>query len=388
MEHLYSGLIEPVTEVIEGLITLPSRCKKAHKKGRAALLSPETAPEASANEDRAAPLRQSRKKQLEQKEAALADYERGLVSRAAKLASDELAFKEKADACRIHRIPTSEIVASPYQPRRSFDDLSLYSLSESVRKHGILQPLTVRRMPEASTASSPMYELICGERRLRAAEAVGMEEVPCILLDCSDTRCAELALIENLQRESLDPFEAAAAIAALLDMHAMTQEQIAKSLSVSQSYVANKLRILRLTESEREMILEHHLTERHARTFLRLKNLEKRIAAVKYTAEHRLTVAQTEAYIDRLLSEEPSETEENVSKEPNPRTKRKTLIIKDVRLFFNTVDRAVDTMREAGIPVESTRMEEDGEITLRITLPSIPKAPQKESLARVEQAPA
>ncbi len=381
MEHLYPGLIEPVTEVIENLISLPSRYRKQSKRSTAAMLNPEEEngdkpfsddemPQGSMEAESLPQSTLSRKKRLSKKEEALAAYERSLVSRAAKLASDELAFHERRDACRIHRIPTVEISASPFQPRRTFDDLSLYSLSESIRKHGILQPLTVRRLPDVSGAPAPMYELICGERRLRAAEAIGMEEVPCILLDCVDSRCAELALIENLQRENLDPFEAAAAIAALIDMHAMTQEEIAKSLSVSQSYVANKLRILRLTEPEREWILAYHLTERHARTFLRLKSLEDRFAAIKYVAEHHLTVAQTEAYIERLLGDETLEHTPSDAVTDAEKKGRRTLIIKDVRLFFNTVDRAVSTMREAGIPVESTRVEEDGEITVRITVPS------------------
>ncbi len=350
MEHLYPGVLEPVTEVIENLIALPARIGNYSR-------------------------RQSRR--LEEKEEALHQLEKTLTERSTMLAEQEFALKERWDAGRIHKIAAALILPNPYQPRRVFDDLSLYSLSESIKKHGILQPLIVRCLSDAEGTPSPTYELICGERRLRAALAISLQEVPCIILDINDRRSAELALIENLQRENLNIFEQASAIAALIDMHTMTQEQIAKSLSVSQSCIANKLRILRLTEQERDIILSKHLTERHARAFLRMKDLEQRIQTVHYVANHNLNVAQTEAYIDKLLTiEEPAEEETTA---PNNTKSTKKLIIKDIRLFFNTVDRAVTSIRDAGIPVESIRDEKNGEIRLTIVLPQNVTHPAEEA---------
>jgi ParB family chromosome partitioning protein len=182
---------------------------------------------------------------------------------------------------RVLDLRVADIRPNPHQPRRIFEEAGLRELAESVAAHGILQPLTVRRIYESdgttisnsSTEKTVSYQLIAGERRLRAAIAIGMETVPCIILDADNRRAAELALIENLQRENLNMFEQAGAIAALIDMHAMTQEEIARTLSVSQSCIANKLRLLRLTSEERDTILCAHLTERHARAFLRIKDL-------------------------------------------------------------------------------------------------------------------
>ncbi|MBQ7982398.1 MAG: ParB/RepB/Spo0J family partition protein [Clostridia bacterium] len=292
---------------------------------------------------------------------------------------------------------------NPFQPRRTFEELSLFSLANSIREHGILQPLTVRRItaltlsPGADEATgeaeviAQSYELIAGERRLRAAAAIGMECVPCIVLEADNRRAAELALIENLQRESLNMFEQAAAIAALIDMHAMTQEEIARSLAVSQPTVANKLRILRLTTAEREIILSHHLTERHARAFLRIRDLGLRREAVEYTASHGLNVAQSEDYIDGILARaeaekrvptvpasapQSSEAAETGARSVSQKTsaqgaaaRQKTLVLRDFSVFFNTVERAIAAVRESGIAVRSTKEETAGEIRYTVILP-------------------
>ncbi|MGM9624219.1 MAG: ParB/RepB/Spo0J family partition protein, partial [Eubacteriales bacterium] len=247
MDHLYPGVLEPMQEVIENLLTLPQKCRKAAKQTRRdSLLA------------------------LTEKEEELKNLEKSLARQSAALKEKEQDLNERWDTGRIQDIPIGSILPGPGQMRRTYEAFSLYSLAESIRRNGILQPLTVRRVKSTVSDQTDSYELIAGERRLRAAAAIGKETVPCIVLEADNSRAAELALIENLQRENLNMFEHASAIASLMDIHAMTQEEIAKSLCCSQSAVANKLRILRLTEEERAIILSCQLSERHARTFLRI----------------------------------------------------------------------------------------------------------------------
>lgn len=322
--------------------------------------------------------------QLKEKEEALDRLQSILTAKSAALQKIEEDLSERWDAGRICSLPVDRIEVSPYQPRREFEELSLFSLANSIREHGILQPLTVRRCHHtAENADKPLsdlpeehYQLICGERRLRAALSVGMKTVPCIILDADNRRAAELALIENLQRENLNLFEQAGAIAALIDMHAMTQDGIARALSVSQSYIANKLRLLRLTADEREIILSSHLTERHARAFLRIKDLELRRNIVRQTAKNGWNVAQTEQYIDTYLTEHPipcgiipTAKEEAPPPEAKPRSSpARKCILGDLRLFFNTVERAAATLREAGFSAECRKTEEDGRVVLTVTV--------------------
>jgi len=325
---------------------------------------------------------------LQEKEEQLQKLESALTARSAELQKKELDLSERWDAGRIYQLPVDAIAANPHQPRREFEDLSLFSLANSIREHGILQPLTVRRCPtDETTAGNDTlpYQLIAGERRLRAAVTAGLTTVPCIIIVADNRRAAELALIENLQRENLNPFEQAGAIAALIDMHAMTQEEIARALSVSQSCIANKLRILRLTADEREIILSSHLSERHARAFLRIRDLEQRRSTVRAVARSGLNVAQTEQYIDTLLTQPvPGSASASVSdREPvtqadgaacreneasSAAQPRRKGILRDLRLFFNTFERAVSAAREAGYDAEYTKTESAGTVTLTVSI--------------------
>ncbi len=365
MEHFTQFALEPAKQLIENIITFPT-----------AVLS-ETAEK-----------KQEKHKQLhsrlalKEKEEELEKLRSVLVAKTAELQEKETQLSERWDAGRIYAIPVTDIAANPFQPRREFDDVTLFSLANSIREHGILQPLTVRRihttsMPdEAPAKRASEYQLITGERRLRAAIAVGMETVPCIILDADNRRTAELALIENLQRENLNMFEQAGAIAALIDMHAMTQEEIARTLAVSQSCVANKLRLLRLTTEERDTILCAHLTERHARAFLRIKDLEQRRRTVQTVSAGCFNVAQTEEYIDSLLTQlsiPQRPTENGIEHRPSEpishgQRQNRKCILKDLRLFFNTIERAVTAAREAGFDTDSTRTESGDSITLTVTI--------------------
>ena len=256
---------------------------------------------------------------------------------------------------KVFRIPTVKIVRNPAQPRKSFDDTSLFSLAESIRRYGIMQPLSVREV-----VAGERYELIAGERRYRAACLIGLTEVPCLISNASGRESAELALIENLQRQDLNMFEEATAIAALIRNHSMTQEEVAARLAVSQSYVANKLRLLRLGESERARILDARLTERHARALLRLSEPEKRHEALDKIIKRHLNVAATEALVEEILSRGSV----------LPVSKARLVgVIKDIRLFYNSIDNAIGIIRRSGIDVRSEKKEFENEIELTIRIP-------------------
>lgn len=246
----------------------------------------------------------------------------------------------------------SDIVPNPNQPREMFDDDSLKELAESIRCHGILQPLTVR-----STESG--WELIAGERRLRAAQMAGLQEVPCLERQADDTDSALLALVENLQRQDLNFFEEAAAISGYICAAEITQEEAARQLGRSPSSLANKLRLLRLSSSCRTYLLSHGLTERHARALLRLEDEEARMDALAHIAARELNVAQAEEYIDRLLALEQT----------TPPQKRRMVIVKDIRLFLGSLDRGLRLIQEAGIPAQAQRQDTDDEILLTIRIP-------------------
>ncbi len=263
------------------------------------------------------------------------------------------------DLGRIYMIPTSSIVSNPLQPRKSQDDDSIIRLADSIRKHGMLQPISIRYSSEKAS-SSPQYTIIAGERRFRAAKLLGLSYVPCIMIKADDKRAAELGIIENLQREDLNMFEQACAIAALIDIYGLTQEETAQILSSSQSFVANKLRILKLTPPEREKILLYGLSERHARALLRISSPEQRLSIVEYINLHSLNVATTEAYIDKYISD--------TSPLPKRKSFSRSIVLKDIRIFYNTINRAISIVKQAGIPIESQTVDlgEAVELTIRV----------------------
>ena len=198
----------------------------------------------------------------------------------------------------ILQIRTDEIRPNRAQPRSNFDQNALIRLTDSIRRYGILQPLTVRRLPPDEPDT---YELIAGERRLRAAKLLGLFTVPCVILEVDERISAEMAIIENLLREDLNMFEQASGFRRLIEFHSLTQEEVARKMSMSQSAVANKLRLLRLSYDEQNLILDGGLTERHARALLKLDNENLRMAVIRYIIENRLTVQATELYIEKIL---------------------------------------------------------------------------------------
>ena len=246
----------------------------------------------------------------------------------------------------------SEIRPNPRQPRQIFDPRGLEELADSIRAHGILQPLTVRK-------TGAGWELIAGERRLRAAVMAGLEQVPCLETEADDTASALLALVENLQRRDLHYFEEAAAIADFLTESGVTQEAAAAALGRSPSALANKLRLLRLSPVCRKKLTAAGLTERHARALLRLDDEAERLRALEHIVRQEMNVAQAEQYIDRRLSH----------LQTTPPERRRTFILKDVRLFLNSLDRGLRLVREAGVDAQTQRTDTEEAIFLTIRIP-------------------
>lgn len=259
-------------------------------------------------------------------------------------------FTQKNDTSRVISIAIVNIKPNPNQPRRYFDGEQLSGLAESIKHNGILQPLTVRNLNDGN------FELVAGERRLRASCLAGLTYVPCIEVVLTDTQSTVMALLENIQRQDLHFFEEADGYASLIEICALTQEEIASRIGKTQSSVANKLRLLKLSTKEREMIVDANLTERHARALLKL-NDNQRNTAIQTIISRKYNVAAAEYYIDLLLV-------------PAKEKKRQTTvaIIKDVRLFINTIGNAIDVMKKAGIDTVAEKCENDEyfEYTVRI----------------------
>ncbi len=235
-------------------------------------------------------------------------------------------------------IPTGDILQNPEQPRRDFAYEPLLELSQSISENGLLQPLTVRMQN-----GRPV--LVAGERRLRACKIAGLREVPCLVVDYTGAQAAVMALVENLQRADLNCFEEAEGIQRLIRLYGLTQEEVATRLGRAQPTIANKLRLLALTPEEREALIAAGLTERHARALLRLP-AESRLPLIQRMAAEKWTVLQTEREVERLLTGQK-------------KRQQVTPLVRDVRLFFNTVSHAVETMRRSGIDASAQRNETD-----------------------------
>ncbi len=253
----------------------------------------------------------------------------------------------------IINIPTETILPNRSQPRTSFETESLHRLAESIRQYGILQPLTVRKLPEKAY-SVFKYELIAGERRLRASKLLEMETVPCIIISTDTQTSAALAIIENLHRDDLNIFEEASAIASLIELHKLTQEQIAQQLSLTQAAIANKLRLLKLSEPEKAIILTNNLSERHARALLKIKNQDDRKKALSHIIKNSLNVKQSEVYIENTLT--PTETP--------PRSQT----LRDYRILISNISKAVESTRNNGIGVKTAQTETETEIIYTISI--------------------
>ena len=248
-------------------------------------------------------------------------------------------------------IPQEDIYPNPNQPRSRFDFDELEGLAQSIRQNGIIQPIAVR------VNASGNYELISGERRLRASRLVGISLIPCIIMEASDEKSALFALIENMQRSDLGFFEEASAIEKLIVDFNMSRDDVCRKLGKAAPTISNKLRLLKLPEDVRLKITQEGLTERHARALLRLPTRAQLDRALSIISDKRLNVAESEKLIDQMLSADKS------SKKPTVK------LFKDVRIFVNTLNHAVDTMRRAGIEADSAKSETDEYIEYIVRIP-------------------
>ena len=254
-------------------------------------------------------------------------------------------LKTYMETGRVMFLPPRSIKPNPSQPRRIFRPESLDELSDSIRQHGVLQPLSVRRVEGG-------YELIAGERRLRAAQMAGLTEIPCIVMQMDDRESGMAAMVENLQRQDLDFIEEAMGISRLMTRFSMSQEQAARLLGKSQSAVANKLRILRHSEAVLTALREAGLTERHARALLKLSTDGEKLAAIGEISRQSMSVARTESYIQSLLAQKPD-------KAPKP----------NVGAFLNNLTQSLAKIQLSGVAAVSERRETDSQIVVTITIP-------------------
>lgn len=248
-------------------------------------------------------------------------------------------------------VPQEEIYPNPNQPRKRFDFDELEGLAQSIRQNGIIQPIAVRINGKGE------YELISGERRLRASRLVGITQIPCIIMDATDEKSALFALIENIQRSDLGFFEEAQAIEKLIIDFGMSRDEVCKKLGKAPPTISNKLRLLRLPEEIRLKITQENLSERHARALLKLTTVSQMERALSIIAERRLNVAESERLILQIMT--------NDSRRRQPPVK----LFKDVRIFVNTLNHAVDTMRKAGIEADSAKSETDEYIEYIVRIP-------------------
>lgn len=253
---------------------------------------------------------------------------------------------------QIFLIPQEQIVPNPNQPRKRFDYDELEGLAQSIRQNGILQPITVRQREDGG------FELISGERRLRAARLVGLSKIPSIVTEIDNKNSAIFSLIENLQRQDLDFFEEAEAIERLLSVYGMSREELSAKLGKARSTISNKLRLLQLPEDMRYRLTRAGLTERHARALLLLENDDRRARALGIMIDRRLTVAESERLIEQMLSKEG-------------KTRNNFRGIRDVRVFINTLNHAVDTIRRAGVDADAAKSETPEYIEYIVRIPKL-----------------
>ena len=257
---------------------------------------------------------------------------------------------------KVEKIAIEKIVPNPYQPRKTFDDEGLADLSASIAQYGVLQPLLV------APAENGDYMLIAGERRLRASKMAELKEVPVIISQYTSQQIAEIALIENLQREDLHYLEEAEGYEQLMEQFHLTQEAMATRVGKKQSTIANKLRLLKLSAKVREELRSAGLTERHARSLLKIKDEAQQLEVLAVVVKNAYNVRQTEQYIEKLLEEK------------QPEKKKRMLIVNDVRVYLNSIKQVVNTIKTAGIPCEMEQNLEGDEVVIQLRIKNQKKA--------------
>ncbi len=265
-------------------------------------------------------------------------------------------------------VAIDELTPNPLQPRRVFDEDELYSLAESIKNYGLIQPIAVKKLiplPHPMPKIEAKYEIIAGERRWRAAKIAGLTEIHCIVFDADRQDSAMMALIENLQRSNLSYFEEALAMQTLLLMSGKTQSELARALSISQSTLSNKLRLLRLSERERLMAIENGFSERHCRALLRIESERERRSVMLAIIKNELQAPDTERLVDEYLSEKIVLPEKQRERKKNPHIKG---AIGDMRFLYNTIDKTVKMLHSSGYIANWSKNEADGTLEVKITV--------------------
>lgn len=250
------------------------------------------------------------------------------------------------------QLPVEKIVPNRFQPREIFNEEKIKELAQTIHTHGMIQPIVVRKIEDE------MYELIAGERRWRAVQLLEWDSISSIIRDMNDTETASVALIENLQREELTVIEEASAYEQLLKLHSLTQEALAQRLGKSQSTIANKLRLLKLPEEVQQALLDKHITERHARALIKLKDSDLQLKILAEILEKDLNVRQTEERID-------------AKNNPKEKEKRPTLkgVNKDIRIAMNTIRQSLNMVSDTGIDVETDEKDHEDYYQFTIRIP-------------------
>ncbi len=265
--------------------------------------------------------------------------------------------EKKDDLKNITYINIDHIRPNPYQPRKQFNVTALEDLCESIKQYGVIQPISVRKL------STNSFELVAGERRLRAAEMAGLREIPAIVVTVTDNDSAVMALIENLQREDLTFMEEAEGYNNLLIEHGLTQEELAQKIGKSQSTIANKIRLLKLPPLVKKIIADNNLTERHARALLKLHDEQLQLRVLKRVCERGLNVKKTEELVERAIEKYTREVREGGGE------KKVTRAVKDIRIFVNTVRQAIDMMKKAGVNAKAAQIDRGEYVEFIVRIP-------------------
>ncbi len=258
---------------------------------------------------------------------------------------------------KIEHVAIDRVIPNPYQPRKVFSDAALQELADSILEHGLMQPITVRMIGNS-------YELIAGERRLKASKLAGLETIPAVIVEVTTKDSAVLALIENLQRENLNFLEESQAYHKIMQDYGYTQQELAATLGKNQSTVANKLRVLKLSPMVQKLLIENNLTERHARALLKLPNEEYQLMALEKVIKQELNVKRTEQIIEQMLVDVTKE--DMIKHKANQKVKS---YIRDMRLVTNTITEAVNLIQKAGVDAKYTMKEHADSYEIRIKIP-------------------
>ncbi|MQS90171.1 ParB/RepB/Spo0J family partition protein [Lactobacillus salsicarnum] len=262
------------------------------------------------------------------------------------------------------RVGLDRIIPNRYQPRTEFDERSITELSQTISEHGLLQPMVVRSFQDGK------YEIIAGERRYRALKKLNWTKVPVIVKELDDEETASMALIENVQREDLNPIEEARAYRKVLDSEKITQLELASRISKSQSYVANKLRLLSLDKKVIEALANDKISVRHGRELLRLKDEKAQEKALTSILDGSLNVKQTKDLVDKLTKTKESKKEETTQsekKDSKSATPKKASDF-DVNTTIDSFKQNIDKMKKNGTSVSFVENKKKGfyEIDIRI----------------------